>query len=46
MWLSRLAFTYVVFSGFRWCLAGFVAEVVPQFLGRARVARQFHREDL
>ena len=31
MWLSRLAFTYVVLPGFRWCLAGFVPEVAPKF---------------
>ena len=33
MRLSRLAFTYVVLHGFRRCLAGFVPEVAPEFVG-------------
>jgi hypothetical protein len=31
MWLSRLAFTYVVLPGFQPCSAGFVPKVVPKF---------------
>ena len=34
MWLFRLAFTYVLYDGFRWYSAVIVPKLFPRFCGR------------